>query len=898
MSQSTVNLLAHLDRNAHTNAEALLRQACLYLVELHPTIHDVITYRLSRDRLTYWFSHADSAAAAVLQLADQPIIEQAVRSGKLTPDDTHNRLLVPLRLSNEVTHLLIVRFKSAVDDEELFDAIADFARQLTLILENQQLQHLLQQQMATTAQLAAAESFEDVALILAQHMLNQQQFITINRFEYDEDGKLSGAYVITSANRERSFTGQTPIHINLNYLQRIHDALLRDGEILIHDEDHDPDIQDSDREWLKSLNVHSMYTVPLQQDVRNTRLSVFVSIIDTAQALAPTSNEKQIYHNIAEQAANAIAQHRLIEQTESSLHESQVLYDLIADLIATEQPEEILYVLNRHLGPNIRTINHTEIRYHADGKLKEILITHQWRDGAVTQIDEPMHEYYSASELIELRRYWDKFENRLEVMEDLTDESHTFPMREQLVAAGIGSAIRIPIWENGQRTRQIGISWSQPRAFSQELLQILETAQSQIRLILLNQDLLRRAQASAAQSQEQARTLRLLNALTTDSNSVPDEQTLLNKALQTLVEATGMDHISIMTIDASGTQTTLVCEYPPGEDVGKSSPITQASLPARLQKSAVPVFIPNVATSELLTQETKIVLKKAGIQACAFLPMIDQDNQMLGVVGLELSRAVEAFDAAIIDIAQTIVAQIGINLQRIRLLNDTQQQVAQMQYLTTFSQLIQSSLQMPDILNVVLKNLPEILPSHYIGVYLYDRRADTLQLVAQYRNAENTIHIPGQTVNRSDNSIVWQAWQEQSFVQIADLKSDWEWQHPAEHDLQTMMATPLATRGLSLGIIEVGHQSPGAYRPLDMAAFQQLSNQIAVTISNAEAYAESQRLARNKALANEIIGEIQQQTDMVNILAVTVRELGKALGANTARIRLRADIPETSGENV
>ena len=91
----------------------------------------------------------------------------------------------------------------------------------------------------------------------------------------------------------------------------------------------------------------------------------------------------------------------------------------------------------------------------------------------------------------------------------------------------------------------------------------------------------------------------------------------------------------------------------------------------------------------------------------------------------------------------------------------------------------------------------------------------------------------------------------------------------------------------------------GRYQPVDYsiikgplgneAAFQQMSNQVAVALSNANAYARSQKVAQNKALANEIVAELQQQTEVESILQVTARELGKALGAKRARIRLSAD---------
>ena len=65
-----------------------------------------------------------------------------------------------------------------------------------------------------------------------------------------------------------------------------------------------------------------------------------------------------------------------------------------------------------------------------------------------------------------------------------------------------------------------------------------------------------------------------------------------------------------------------------------------------------------------------------------------------------------------------------------------------------------------------------------------------------------------------------------------------------------------------------------------------MASQLAIALENATTYVQSQQLAQNKALANEIALQLQQQVDIDSLLNTTVTELGKALGAKRARIRL------------
>jgi GAF domain-containing protein len=100
------------------------------------------------------------------------------------------------------------------------------------------------------------------------------------------------------------------------------------------------------------------------------------------------------------------------------------------------------------------------------------------------------------------------------------------------------------------------------------------------------------------------------------------------------------------------------------------------------------------------------------------------------------------------------------------------------------------------------------------------------------------------------------------------------------------MIAPLVSRGRILGVVSVGCIKPNIYSETDVAVFRQMVNQLAVAIENAEAFAQSQRVAKNESLVNDISTQLQRQLDIHSMLDVTVNELGRALGARRARIRL------------
>jgi len=101
----------------------------------------------------------------------------------------------------------------------------------------------------------------------------------------------------------------------------------------------------------------------------------------------------------------------------------------------------------------------------------------------------------------------------------------------------------------------------------------------------------------------------------------------------------------------------------------------------------------------------------------------------------------------------------------------------------------------------------------------------------------------------------------------------------------SLVGAPIRSRGRLLGTVSVGSLRPYSYSETDQAIFLQMISGLAVAIENAEAYTQSQHVAQNAALINEIATHLQQHSGIEEMLHITIRELGEALGSRRARIR-------------
>jgi GAF domain-containing protein len=75
----------------------------------------------------------------------------------------------------------------------------------------------------------------------------------------------------------------------------------------------------------------------------------------------------------------------------------------------------------------------------------------------------------------------------------------------------------------------------------------------------------------------------------------------------------------------------------------------------------------------------------------------------------------------------------------------------------------------------------------------------------------------------------------------------------------------------------------------DQRLLSTLASQAAVVVRNARLVESSQGLAERERIKNDIVSKIRQSTDIQTILKITADELGSALGARRAHIKIEVD---------
>lgn len=631
---------------------------------------------------------------------------------------------------------------------------------------------------------------------------------------------------------------------------------------------------------------HSL-TLPLK--ATDDHLIGVVQFINTQAPVELPPNRLRALRGLADQMSTGMQNRTLIQQMEDGLKETRNLYQAISALLAAEDIPQVLEVLYDLVAEDADYISLVSLGYDV---VSADIISYRL-EGYVTiegahQSRQELAEVIGLDYLRDFKASWGPQSNFIEFAETVDQMVISRPIVEYYKTMepplNVESNITIPIIEDGMMIQMVSISYTAQRVFDSATRRLFNAIRDQMTIVLQNQRLIRDTRVNAARLGSQVRVLQTLNQLAINLSSARDEKTLLDEACQAYYNALRLDHVGITMLNADGASATVISDYPSQNLDGLIIEDTN-ELQIKIRDSRVPIYLPDVANAPGLAEVSRQELSKIGIKTMLLIPLLDSSDKYLGAAGLEFYQQGREFTTEMIDIARTISAQVAVALQSIREVEKTQRQARQLQQLALFSQQLQTQLDVPAILDTLVKEASKILQLDHISVMLYDSTVDKLRLVLQYNNGQ-IFRVPNSGITISEGTTAGTAWSRREFIQVSDLRKTTELVHTFNSQMLSVISGPIFARGIPLGIVEVSSLTPYAYSDTDFIIFRQLVSLIGVAQENAETYTQSQRLARSKALVNEISNRIQQQNDLDSIMNVTVAELGRALGASKARMRL------------
>ena len=299
---------------------------------------------------------------------------------------------------------------------------------------------------------------------------------------------------------------------------------------------------------------------------------------------------------------------------------------------------------------------------------------------------------------------------------------------------------------------------------------------------------------------------------------------------------------------------------------------------------------------QVMAQQRTVALSELGdgkeeptLAQSALVAPITLRGQVIGALGLQEAEGARQWTADEIALVEAIADQMALAIENARLFEEAQRRLREITTLYEASQACLSISDQESLLAAIIEAATRTTGATLGSVMLVDEKKGEYVFGATYGMSEETIaaiktelHIP------LEEGLVGVMVSAGHPLVVADVSTDPRWV-PLEtkEPMCSFLGVPLVSRdGRPLGAITLSHPEVGAFDENHARLLSTFANQAALSIENARLFEATQARARRERLIREIMGKVQGSIDLDAILQSTLQELGKALGASHAAVRL------------
>jgi len=376
----------------------------------------------------------------------------------------------------------------------------------------------------------------------------------------------------------------------------------------------------------------------------------------------------------------------------------------------------------------------------------------------------------------------------------------------------------------------------------------------------------------------------------------PDLKTALEKILVEAVAVDSFDLGTILLVDPSGEKIEAAASrgYRDPANIERR-PSEEATKWSRYRAGWYrnTTVVENVAQTEGLR-----TLKREGIQSAVLTPVrAGEKTQGILQVG---SRTPRQFDADKVRLLEAIGNQIGVAVQKARLYEETQQNLARTRALHEIDLAITSTLDLHGILHVLLQKIDLVLPYAATTVRLFNPENGLLEPVACRNLDEKEWKTEAW---RGGRGLANAAFETNAPTMIRNAQTDPRVRDPEfyrKHKLLSYLAIPLIAKEKTLGVVGFYTKQEHDFSNDEVEFLKTLAGQAAIAIYNSQLFEEIGRSKKELESTNQYLEESLRQlgglytaltpidpaASMPELMGGIIERLMDATGADAALIRV------------
>jgi GAF domain-containing protein len=384
------------------------------------------------------------------------------------------------------------------------------------------------------------------------------------------------------------------------------------------------------------------------------------------------------------------------------------------------------------------------------------------------------------------------------------------------------------------------------RVWEPEELQLVEQVHSQLELALENANLFQQTQQALAETDEQARRLRLLNEM---SEKLTQVQTLIE--IYTITADTTAEifdasrtSISLFTDNQDEMEIFVVAgeitEPPPGEKVEYQESIHQTAI----QEKRI-IINPQIKNPD-----------PEGIQSSIIGP-ISAASEMLGILNIgskqpnAFNKQDESFLAQLLTLLNSVIENRKLFDEIENALSLTEEQAQKLAELNYMGELLSQADSFEDAIAITMQQIDAIIPCEIclVAIPSVDK-----QILTTYQRQPGADEITTTTI-QAENTLLQEVIQDKRIYSNAEL-SNTTYSDAQElansNKIRSLLASPLLTGVQAIGTILIGTVEEVPYTSQDETLIQSIGSIFAATIENRKLFQQIQRRSLQLVTSAEV----------------------------------------------